>query len=182
MVDLKTLFKEINSTKKNKEPRLEILIIQLYVEHFLNEIITLKSGNMPEQIIKENLSIPIKTKIIETWGIINNDHKKIIDSLAKTRNDLIHNLIIDFEKIEKRLKSVNFDFIRDKKGKRIKIFAKLKPYYRLTFSSIFILGLLYYKSMELKRETILQSLKLEIVKKNKEWEPKITLIETEGQH
>jgi len=102
--------------------------------------------------------------------------------LAKTRNDLIHNLIIDFEKIEKRLKSVNFDFIRDKKGKRIKIFAKLKPYYRLTFSSIFILGLLYYKSMELKRETILQSLKLEIVKKNKEWEPKITLIETEGQH
>jgi len=56
MVDLKTLFKEINSTKKNKEPRLEILIIQLYVEHFLNEIITLKSGNMPEQIIKENLS------------------------------------------------------------------------------------------------------------------------------
>jgi len=98
MVDLKKLLKDLNSIKETNEPRLEILIIQLYMEHFLNEIINYKSGEFPDEIVKENLAIPVKTSIIKKWGIINEDHKKVIDALAKTRNDLIHNLVIDFKK------------------------------------------------------------------------------------
>lgn len=176
MIDLKKLFQDLNTINKNKEPRLEILIIQLHMEHFLNELIKIKSGELPEEIIKENLTIPIKTKILQDWKIINEDHKKVIDALAKTRNDLIHNLIIDFEKIEKRLKSVNFDFIRDEKGKRVKIFSRLKPYHRLIFSSIAIIGTLYHKLTKETNSKPMQTIKMEIKKEGKEWQPKLTLL------
>lgn len=147
------------------------------MEHFLNEIIQYKSNNLPEEIVRENLTIPIKTKILREWDIITKDHKKVIDALAKTRNDLIHNLIIDFEKIEKRLKSVNFDFIRNEKGKRVKLLSRLKPYSRLTFSSILIIGILYHKLLTLKGKPCLQTLNLELEKKDEEWESRIKLIE-----
>lgn len=177
MVNLRGLFASLNSIKKTNDPRLEILIIQLYVEHFLNEIMKIKSGILPEEVIKENITIPVKTKTLQEWGIINSDHKKIIDALARTRNDLIHNLVVDFRKIERRLKSVNFEFIRDKNNKRIKIFSKLKPFHRLTSSSIFILAILYHKSSILKNKKPTENLKLEIIKNEKGWVPKISLIE-----
>ncbi len=177
MVDLKKLLSDLNSIKTTKEPRLEILIIQLYMEHFLNEIINYKSGNLPHDTIRENLTIPTKTSIIKKWEIINEDHKKVIDTLAKTRNDLIHNLLIDFKKIEQRLKSVNFDFIRNSKDKRVKLLSRLKPYNRLTFSSILIIGILYHKLLNLKGKPCPQSLNLELEKNGEEWESRIKLIE-----
>ncbi len=177
MVDLKKLLKDLNSIKETNEPRLEILIIQLYMEHFLNEIINYKSGEFPDEIVKENLAIPVKTSIIKKWGIINEDHKKVIDALAKTRNDLIHNLVIDFKKIEQRLKSVNFDFIRNDKGKRVKLLSRLKPYSRLTFSSILIIGILYHKLLNLNERSCLQSFNLELERKGKDWDARIKLIE-----
>ncbi len=177
MVDLKKLLDDLNSIKDTGEPRLEILIIQLYMEHFLNEIIHYKSGNLPDDIIKENLAIPVKTGIIRKWGIINNDHKKVIDVLARTRNDLVHNLLVDFKKIEKRLKSANFDFIRNDKGKRVKLLSRLRPYNRLTFASIMIIGILYHKLLSLKGRPCLQSLNLELENKNNEWKSRIKLIE-----
>lgn len=179
MVDLKRFLHDLNSIKKSNEPRLEILMIQLYMEHFLNEIINYKSGELPENVIRENLSIPAKTSIVERWGIINNDHKKVIDVLAKTRNDLIHNLLINFKKIEQRLKSVNFDFIRNDKGKRVKLLSRLKPYNRLTFSSILIIGILYHKLLNLRGETCLQSFNLELEKNADDWDSRIKLIETQ---
>ncbi len=177
MTDLKKFLHDLNSIKQTKEPRLEILIIQLYMEHFLNEIINYKTGNLPSEIVKENLSIPVKTKIIEKWELINKDHKKVIDALAKTRNDLVHNLIIDFKKVEKRLKSVNFDFIRNEKGKRVKLLSRLKPYNRLKFSSMLIIGILYHKLLELKGKPCLQTFNLELERKDDDWDSRIKLIE-----
>jgi len=174
MVDLKNLFQDLN---KIKDSRLEILTLQIYMEHFINKIITLNAGKIPKDVIKENLTIPVKTKILQDWNLINDDHKKVIDALAKTRNDLIHNIEVNTKKIDNRLKSVNFDFVRDKDKKRMKIFSRLKPYRRLTSASIVIIGVLYHLAIKMERKESFQNLKFEIEKINDSWEPRISLIE-----
>ena len=164
MVDLKSFIKDINYVGKIKDTRYNILVLQLYVEHFMNEIISLKSGDFSKEVIRERLTIPIKSKMLLDWKIIGKEEKKIIDVLAKTRNDMVHNLVLDMEKLEKKLKSTNFEFIKDKNGKPLKLFKNLNPLGRLQSSSAIIISYLYQRLEILKGNKINQKVMLEIKK------------------
>ncbi len=163
-IDLKRFYTDFDYSSKINDERHRILTLQLYMEHFINELVKFKSGEFPEKVIQENLTIPVKCQILLDWGVITKEQRKIIEILAKTRNDMIHNLIIDTGKLERRLKTTDFEFIKSDKGKKAKVFEYLAPYSQLISASAIIISILYAQLEKMRGNNVEQFIQLKIEK------------------
>ena len=163
-IDLKRFYKDFDYSNKMGDERHRILTLHLYLEHFINELVKNKSGDFPEKVIQESLTIPVKCQILFDWNIITKEQRKIIEILAKTRNDMIHNLVIDTDKLGKRLKTTDFEFIKDENGKKVKVFEYLAPYSQLISASAVIISILYAQLEKMKGNGVKQFIQLKIEK------------------
>lgn len=90
-----TLFSELHTAFKIDDPRLEILIIHLYAEYWINEIIK-KIFRHPDVILDANIDFYKKYTIIKAYGVIQD--KRVlenIETLNSIRNHYAHTLDYD---------------------------------------------------------------------------------------
>lgn len=175
---LKDLIESIKKVDSLKIPRMSILNLQLYVEHYVNEIVSTLVDESVKKEIRTSLSFPQKLRILKNKKIIDNVQLKILETLNKIRDIMVHELIIDPEEIMKRVKYSKFYFIYgysfiDKEGKKNtkiidlkKMFKKMtNKFFQLNISSMLIIGILYNNLKIIKKQKPNQIINLEIVKK-----------------
>jgi hypothetical protein len=105
--------------------------------------------------------------------VIDDTQLKILELLNKIRDNLVHELVLDEEKIKKRIKSSKLDFVYgwsyiNKEQKRIGKIIDLKKIYKkiddnisqLFISVILIIGIIYNKLREIKKQVINQFIDL----------------------
>ena len=164
---LESLINNFNYINNLKIPRLTILNLQLYVEHYVNELISTEVSLNAIDEIKLYLSFPQKLRIIKKMKVIDDTQLKILELLNKIRDNLVHELVLDEEKIKKRIKSSKLDFVYgwsyiNKEQKRIGKIIDLKKIYKkvddnisqLFISVILIIGIIYPKLREIKKQEI----------------------------
>lgn len=178
-ITLEDIIKNFNYINSLKIPRLTILNLQLYVEHYVNELIKNEISDNAIDEVKLYLSFPQKLRIIKKMNIIDDTQIKILELLNKIRDNLVHELVLDEDKIKKRIKSSRLDFVYGwshiKKGKRIGKLIDLKKVYKKTnnkishlfVSVILIVGILYNKNKELNNQNITEFIDLNLTQNNK---------------
>lgn len=177
---LESLINNFNYINNLKIPRLTILNLQLYVEHYVNELISTEVSLNAIDEIKLYLSFPQKLRIIKKMKVIDDTQLKILELLNKIRDNLVHELVLDEEKIKKRIKSSKLDFVYgwsyiNKEQKRIGKIIDLKKIYKriddnisqLFISVILIIGIIYNKLKEIRKQEINQFIDLNLIEKNK---------------
>jgi hypothetical protein len=177
---LESLINNFNYINNLKIPRLTILNLQLYVEHYVNELISTEVSLNAIEEIKLYLSFPQKLRIIKKMKVIDDTQLKILELLNKIRDNLVHELVLDEEKIKKRIKSSKLDFVYgwsyiNKEQKRIGKIIDLKKIYKkiddnisqLFISVILIIGIIYNKLREIKKQEINQFIDLNLIENNK---------------
>lgn len=177
---LESLINNFNYINNLKIPRLTILNLQLYVEHYVNELISTEVSLNAIDEIKLYLSFPQKLRIIKKMKVIDDTQLKILELLNKIRDNLVHELVLDEEKIKKKIKSSKLDFVYgwsyiNKEQKRIGKIIDLKKIYKkiddnisqLFISVILIIGIIYNKLREIKKQEINQFIDLNLIENNK---------------
>ena len=176
---LKDLIESINKVDSIKMPRMSILNLQLYVEHYVNEIVSTLVDDSAKKEIKTSLSFPQKIRILRNKNIIDNVQLKILEALNKIRDLMVHELIIKPDEIMKKVKYSKFYFTYgfsyiDKDGKKNtkiidlkKMFKKItNKFSQLNISSILIIGILYNNLKILKKQKPNQIINLDMISKN----------------
>lgn len=175
---LKDLIESIKKVDTLKMPRMSILNLQLYVEHYVNEIVSTLVDESAKREIRTSLSFPQKLRILRNKKIIDNIQLKILETLNKIRDMMVHELIINPEEIMKKVKyskfyfTYGFSFIAKdgKKNTKIidlkKMFKKLpNKFFQLNISSMIIIGILYNSLKMLKKEKPNQIINLDLISK-----------------
>ncbi len=177
---LENLINNFNYINNLKIPRLTVLNLQLYAEHYVNELISTEVSLNAIDEVKLYLSFPQKLRIIKKMKIIDDTQLKILELLNKIRDSLVHELILDEGKLKKRIKSSKLDFVYgwsylNKEQKRVGKIIDLKKIYKkiddsisqLFVSVILIIGILYNKLKEIKKQEINQFIDIILIEKNK---------------
>lgn len=177
---LENLINNFNYINNLKIPRLTVLNLQLYAEHYVNELISTEVSLNAIDEVKLYLSFPQKLRIIKKMKIIDDTQLKILELLNKIRDSLVHELVLDEGKLKKRIKSSKLDFVYgwsylNKEQKRIGRIIDLKKIYKkiddsisqLFVSVILIIGILYNKLKEIKKQEINQFIDIILIEKNK---------------
>jgi hypothetical protein len=167
--NLKDLINDFIAIKKLNIPRLNILNLQLYAEHYVNEIILTQINEIAREEVKKYISFPQKLRILKKMKILDEKQLKILEILNKIRDEMVHELVLENASIEAKLKYTKFDFIYgwgyiNKDKKRInKIFDLNKIYKKvdnnfdkLFISSVLIIGILYNNYKILNQENVKQ--------------------------
>lgn len=154
---LKKLIEDLNYLKNLNNDRFAILGIQLYAEHYVNEIVMEQIKEYAKEEVRIYLTFPQKLKILEKMKCINDDTKRILLKLNSIRDLLVHNLIISVEELTNDLKFSKLGFkyswiAQDDEGKKEHTvdlddeYKKKIPnkYNQLIVSSIIIIGFLYH--------------------------------------
>jgi hypothetical protein len=175
---LKGLIDSINKVDSLRIPRMSILNLQLYVEHYVNEIVATLVDESAKSEIRKSLSFPQKLRILRNKNIIDNVQLKILETLNKIRDMMVHELVINPDEIMKKMKyskfyfTYGFSFVgKDgKKNTKIidlkKMFKKIpNKFSQLNISTILIIGILYNNLKIIKKQKPNQIINLEIVKK-----------------
>lgn len=137
--------------QKITDLRFVILLLNLYSEHFVNDFIKIKSGEIIEKEIRKKIGFPSKLRILKELGWINEDEKRILEVFNSIRDEFVHNLIIDHKKLNGTLKSFAkrgskaFDFVVNENPKIKKIFEKISPLEKFKTSMIWIIYKLWLK-------------------------------------
>lgn len=173
---LKDLIESIKKVDSLKIPRMSILNLQLYVEHYVNEIVSMLVDESVKKEIRTSLSFPQKLRILKNKKMIDNVQLKILETLNKIRDIMVHELIIKPEEIMKKVKYSKFYFTYgysfiDKKGKKNtkiidlkKMFKKLpNKFSQLNISSLIIIGILYNNLKILKKQKPNQIINLDLL-------------------
>lgn len=146
------------------DARYIILTLQLYVEHYVNEIVLEQVKEPVKKELKEHLTFPQKLRIIERMKIIDGKHNQMLQGLNKIRDVLVHELVITSEKIEEKLRGINFGFIYNihdlttpSNSKKIDLekeyrVRKFPKYDQLKVSCLVIISYLYHALKNLKGE------------------------------
>lgn len=114
------LISDLNSIAQTKNPRYQILILQLYAEHYVNEIVLEQVKEPAKAEVKEYLTFPQKLRILKKMDIVSKEMERILLKLNVIRNLLAHSLIISPEEISKKLGEANFGFKYSLKMKNAK--------------------------------------------------------------
>lgn len=173
--DLKNLVNNFINIGKLNIPRINILNLQLYTEHYVNEIISTEIGNPVKEEVKKYISFPQKLRILKKMNVIDEKQLKILEMLNKIRDDFVHELVIEQEVIDKKLKYTTFDFVygwsyinsnNENINKIIdlkKIYKNVKNnFHKLEISTILIISILYNKYMTMKKENVKQFVDIEV--------------------
>jgi len=155
-ITLKNLVDELNYYGTLKSVRFSILGVQLYAEHYVNQLILTQIKELAWKEVKTYLSFPQKLKILEKMNCVNQDTKRILEMLNNIRDLFVHELTISSKEIEEHLKNSKLGFkyswvAQDNAGKK-EHFINLEEEYKkipskinqLIVSSSVIIGILYY--------------------------------------
>ncbi len=178
---LTNLINSFNTINKLKIPRMSILNLQLYAEHYVNEIVGFEVGNNAKNEIRTYLSFPQKLRILKKMKILDEKQIKILELLNKIRDEMVHELILNSESISKKLKYAKFDFVygwtilnknKQKVGKIIdlkKIYKKIDDKFKQLFTSIIlIIGILHNKLKLLEKEGVSEFIDINIIENKNE--------------
>ncbi len=177
---LTNLINNFNAIKKIKMPRLTILNLQLYAEHYVNEIIDFEVGDNAREEIRTHLSFPQKLRILKKMKILEEKQIKILELLNRIRDEMVHELVVNPDKITAKLKYTKFDFIYgwsaiNKNGGKIGKIIDLKKAYKkvndnfLKFftSNILIIGILHNRLKIMKKLPVNEFIDLKFIEGNK---------------
>lgn len=167
--DLKDLLNNCVVISRLNIPRLSILNLQLYVEHYVNEIVLTQIGDAAKDEVKKYITFPQKLRVLKNMNIIDEKQVKILEVLNKIRDEIVHELVFEPETIEAKLKFTKFDFVYgwayiDSKGEKVNKIIDLKNVFkkidnnfrRLSISTVLIIGILYNQCKNIKNEKVNQ--------------------------
>lgn len=104
-------FDEVNKIHVTKDKRQMVLLLGLYGEYLVNELLR---TNFLNSKLEEIYSQDIKLRILKANGIISPDEYLVLDILKKVRNEYAHKLDIDKEKVKKWMKQTKINWKADK--------------------------------------------------------------------
>jgi methyl coenzyme M reductase alpha subunit len=180
---LKGLIIDLNNLGNSKNNKLAVLGLQLYAEHYVNEIVMEQMKDCAREEVRKHLSFPQKLRIVKNLGIIDETMKRVLETLNSIRDGLVHELMFSSEEINEKLKfaKLGFDYswsikVRDKikdfhllnleKEYREKIPNK---YNQLVISSVVIIGILYHNLRVIRGENSDQFIDVQFERKNATW-------------
>jgi hypothetical protein len=144
----KELFEDVNYLQGLKDPRLLILFLHLYTEHFINQIARDKGVKIA--------GIMGKTKELVSKNIIDSNLLGLVDLINDLRNKLIHNLRPDQKVIERRINDFEAPFTPLRADAPI-VFGEIKKFgiwEKIQIYSIPVVINLFKKLKELRKEKI----------------------------
>lgn len=163
---LKELLQSLNlMTKGNVDHRYKILILQLYSEHYVNEILmNLVNEKVIGKEVKEQIPFTKKITILERAKIIEHDIARVLDVLNNLRRTVVHNLVIDEKIINAQLKSrdlgFNYKVNFNRDGKDVsevdlgEMYKKMgaTEYAQFDVSTMLVIGILYLRLKSIRKE------------------------------
>ncbi|NPE26905.1 hypothetical protein HNV12_02790 [Methanococcoides sp. SA1] len=188
---LKSLIDEVIPVIDTGNARYIVLTLQLYVEHYVNEIISELIKKPAKNIVISNLTFPKKLNILKKMKILNSRTKEILLKLNEVRNLLIHNLIINTKEIKNNISGQNFEFvynwfIESNKGKKREegginlksVYQKIPDkFVQLEVSTIIIIGILHDRLWNTRGEPNNQFIKVSFEKENDNWQVRFNVFE-----
>ncbi|MFH1290850.1 MAG: hypothetical protein ABIH92_05610 [Nanoarchaeota archaeon] len=188
---LDQLLKDLNSFADMRNDRFAILGLQLYAEHYVNEIVMEQLKEPARKEVRKHLTFPQKLRILERMEIVDKKRKHILEKLNSIRDLLIHELVISEEDIRKKLEGVNLGFqyawsVRNESGKLIKsqmidledsFKNKIKDKYnQLIISCVILIGILYHNLMNLRGRPCSEFIEVTFKKKgDTKWEANLII-------
>jgi len=144
----KELFEDINYIQGLKDPRLLVLILHLYMEHFINEIAKEKRIKLP--------GIMKKTEELTTRKIVDKELIKIVDLVNDLRNKLVHDLRPDQKLIERWVEDFEVPFtpLREDAPMALNEIKKFGVWEKTQIYSIPVVINLFKKLKELRKEKL----------------------------
>ena len=163
---LKELLNSLNlMTRDNVDHRWKILILQLYSEHYVNEILMhMVDERFIGKEVKEEISFPKKIAILERAKIIKHDVASVLSVLNDLRRTMVHNLVVDDKIIREKLKSRELGFnyeVNFHKDRKELTGINLKEMYtksnatkhaQLDVSAMLVIGVLYLRLQIIRKQ------------------------------
>jgi hypothetical protein len=181
---LDRLLRELNSFQNLGNPRLTILGLQLYSEHYVNEILMQKLEEPMKKGIINYLPFPQKLKILEKMGVVDKKRKSVLFCLSSLRNIIVHQLVFSIQELNNELKKTKLGFrywwtLNEESGKFVKsqdinleeVYQdKIKDkFIQLIISTILTIGLLYDDLNRLKGQKSKELIEVSFKKKENRW-------------
>ena len=144
----KEFFEDVNYLQNLKDPRLLILFLHLYSEHFINQIAKEKRIKLA--------GIMKKTEELVLKKVIDPDVLGIIDLINDLRNQLIHNLRPDQKLLERWIENFEAPFKPTREDAQIAFseIMKFGIWEKIQIYSIPVVINLFKKLKELRNEKI----------------------------
>jgi hypothetical protein len=185
---LKGLILDLNSLGSASNNRFAILGLQLYSEHYVNEIVMELVKEPAKSEVRRYLTFPQKLRILKKMKVIDETKKRILEMLNSIRDTFVHELVISPEEVSTRLKFAQLGF---NYSWSIKVEGEIKnvnvinlekeykekipnKYDQLIISSVIIIGLLYYNLMSLRGKPSDQFIDVEFIKNDGKWLANLT--------
>jgi len=179
---LKGLIMDLNSLGSSNN-RFAILGLQLYAEHYVNEIVMEQVKDFAKSEIRKYLTFPQKLRILKKMKIIDEGQKRILEMLNSIRDTFVHELIISTDEINKRLKfaqlGFNYSWRIQSQNKANEIHLinlekeykekSVNKYNQLIISSVILIGILYYNLMILRGRPSDQFIDVKFTKMENNW-------------
>ena len=130
---------EVNKVGLSKNRRLMILLLGIYSEYLVNELlkVILFKFNFGDKV-----SQSVKLKILLSDSVLDNKTYMIFSKLNQVRNEYAHNLVVNSEKIEKWASEVPLNW-KMEKGSMRKVEAILKKNPLDRFQKICITNIIF---------------------------------------
>ncbi|MDO8623251.1 MAG: hypothetical protein Q7R52_03310 [archaeon] len=145
LVRLEDLKNDLDRISKLNDERIIILFLHLYAEHFVNDFIKINSGEIIEKEIRTGIGFPAKLRILKNLEIIDEDKEKILSIFNNLRDMVIHNLVVDNNKIKlildnfKKKGAKVFNFVLKENPEIKGLFKSLSPFDKFKISMIWII-------------------------------------------
>ena len=176
---LKELLNSLNiMTRDNVDHRWKILILQLYSEHYINEILMhMVNERSIGKEVKEEISFTKKIAILERVKIIKHDVTRVLSVLNDLRRTMVHSLVIDDKIIRDKLKSrelgFNYEVNFHKDGEEVTGInlkemykeASATEYAQFDVSAMLVVGVLYLRLQVIRKQEVKYILLPELEKK-----------------
>ena len=163
---LKELLNSLNlMTRDNVDHRWKILMLQLYSEHYVNEILMhMVDERFIGKEVREEISFPKKIKILERAKIIKQDVARVLSVLNDLRTTMVHKLVVDNKIIVAKLKErelgFNYEVNFNKDGKELtginlkEMYEKINATEHAQFdvSTMLVIGVLYLRLKTIRKQ------------------------------
>jgi hypothetical protein len=180
---LEGLLIDLNSFGNMKSNRFAILGLQLYAEHYVNEIVMEQMKECVREEVRKHLSFPQKLRILKKMKVIDETKKRILEMLNSIRDTLVHELTFSSEDINDKLKFAKLGFNYSwtiRSGNEVRDFQVINldkeykdkiqnKYYQLIISSVLIIGILYHNLKVIRGEISNQFIDVQFMKKDEKW-------------
>ena len=143
--------RDLTKVQKSGDLRFIVLMLNLYAEHFANDFIRIKTGDIIAKEILTKMGFPTKLRILKKFEWIDKNEQKILEFFSSIRDEMVHNLVVDYKRIEEGFKNCTgkgekvFDFIIKANPEIKEVFVKSDVFDKLKVSMIWIIHKLWFK-------------------------------------